>query len=308
MQFDCGNAGLRADCGMKNIWHWVCVGALVMSLRAELVVVSVHPLLTDALRQIGGDAVKVVDLIGTHGDPHHFEPSPDQLAQVQEARLYFVSGKGLESYLPSLRSMLAERAEVVEVGKSLPSLQGRCEHDAAEEHHHHEIDPHWWHDVMLFARASRVIEEKLAQAAPQQADGFAQRGLRYRQELESLDRWVRKELLKVPREHRVLASTHAAFEYFCKAYQFESLPVQGVNREQVPSAVAMSGLIAQLKTRKIRALFPEKESNPKVLETIRDATGLRMGEPLIADGVGVSSYADMVRHNVHAIAAGLTNP
>lgn len=308
MQFSCDKCNDVTGYCMRRFGYWIVFSVMIMSLRANVVVVSLHPLLTDALKQIGGDAVEVVDLIGLHGDPHHFEPTPDQLAKVQAARLYFVSGKGLESYLPSLRSMLAGRATVVEVGETLPSLKGKCEHDEAEEQHHHDIDPHWWHDVALFTRATRVIEQQLVVIAPQDAAAMAQRGIKYRRDLEQLERWVRQELQRIPREQRVLASTHAAFEYFCKAYQFESLPVQGVNREQVPSAVAMSAVIARLQTRHVRALFPEKESNPKVLATIRDATGLRLGQPLIADGAGVTHYADMVRYNVRSIVDGLSAP
>ena len=34
-------------------------------------------------------------------------------------------------------------------------------------------------------------------------------------------------------------------------------------------------------------------------------TGIQLGEPLIADGVGVTDYAAMVRHNVGAIVKAL---
>ena len=45
-----------------------------------LKVASMHPLIGDLLRQVGGEKLLVVDLIGAKGDPHSFEPQAKDLA------------------------------------------------------------------------------------------------------------------------------------------------------------------------------------------------------------------------------------
>jgi len=51
---------------------------------AELKVATLHPLLGDLARKVGGANVEVVDLIGPNGDPHHFEPTPADLQRAMD--------------------------------------------------------------------------------------------------------------------------------------------------------------------------------------------------------------------------------
>ncbi|MGJ8634954.1 MAG: metal ABC transporter substrate-binding protein [Luteolibacter sp.] len=267
---------------------------------------ALHPLVGDLLRQVGGDQVEVVDLLGKDGDPHSFEPQTQDLVAAKGAEAYFVSGMGLEGYLPKLESILKGEAKIVEVGSSLPPLYGACDHEGHEHHHHeHDLDPHWWHSVDHFRRATSVVAEELAKLRPEEKEFFAANAMVYRGKLDELEKWVKRELVKVPKERRQLATAHAAFQYFCEAYGFEGYSLQGLNREQMPDAVSLAKLIAELKDKKVVAIFPERESNPKMLESLTKDTGMKMGGELVADGRGMTSYEEMIRGNVRVIVEGL---
>jgi zinc/manganese transport system substrate-binding protein len=272
---------------------------------AELKVASLHPLLGDLARQVGGDRVEVVDLIGKNGDPHHFEPAPADLEKAAGAKLYLASGMGLESYMGSLREIVAGKATILEVGKDLPSIEGACDHDHEGHAHEHETDPHWWHSIDLFRRATTITADAFSKADPAGADVYAKNAAAYRAKLDELDRWTRKEIARIPKTRRHLATAHAAFGYFCKDHGFEAIPVQGLNREQMPDPKKLAALIAKLKEHDAGAIFPEKESNPKILQVLTKDTGIKLGGPLYADGSGVESYEAMIRHNVATIVAEL---
>lgn len=264
-----------------------------------------HPLLGDLASHIGGRHVEVVDLLGPNGDPHHFEPQPADLRRASGARLWLVAGMGLESYLPALKSVVGT-GSLCEVGETLPALEGRCDHEGHDHtSHDHGRDPHWWHSIDLFRRAVSVVENEFVAADPDHADDYHRNAAAYREQLEQLERWAKRELLKVPKKDRKLATAHAAFNYFCKDFGFTSIPVQGINREQVPTAAELARLIDTLREQRVKALFPERESNPKILRSLTRDTGIRLGTPLIADGTGAENYEGMVRHNVKAIVAAL---
>ncbi len=281
------------------------VFALLPLSAAELKVAVLHPLLADLARQVGGKSVAVVDLIGPNGDPHHFEPSPDDLKNAESATLYLVAGMGLEGYLPKLKAIIANKATLVEVGETLPALEGACDHEGHDHAHEHEIDPHWWHSIDLFRRATGIVTEAMAAAAPEHAEDFRKNAEAYRKQLDELERWTKREISTIPRDRRHLATAHAAFNYFCKDFGFTAHPVQGLNREQMPDPKELAALVADLKKFKVAAIFPEKESNPKILKTLTHDTGIRLGDPLIADGTGGLGYVAMVRHNVTAIVKWL---
>jgi zinc/manganese transport system substrate-binding protein len=281
---------------------------LVLPLAAaELKVASLHPLVGDLARQVGGERVEVVDLIGKNGDPHHFEPAPADLEKAAGSKLFLASGMGLESYIGSLREIVGAKGTIVEIGRDLPSIEGECDHDhAGHDHaHEHETDPHWWHSIDLFRRATTIMAETFSKADPAGADIYAKNAVAYRAKLDDLERWTRKEIARIPRQKRHLATAHAAFGYFCKDHGFEAIPVQGLNREQMPDPKKLAALIAELKEHQAGAIFPEKESNPKILQVLTQDTGIKLGAALYADGSGVESYEAMIRHNVSAIVAGL---
>jgi zinc/manganese transport system substrate-binding protein len=283
------------------------IGLLPLS-AADLKIAVLHPLLGDLARQVGGEHVEVIDLIGPKGDPHHFEPKPDDLKQAEGAAIYLVAGMGLEGYLPKLKAIIANKATLIEVGATLPAIQEDPHDDHDHDHghdHKHAVDPHWWHSIDHFRRATGVVAEALAAKSPEHAELFRKNADAYRKQLDALEKWAKREISKIPRDKRHLATAHAAFNYFCKDFGFTPHPVQGLNREQMPDPAELAKLIADLKSNHVAAIFPEKESNPKILKTLTNDTGIRLGEPLIADGTGGLSYEEMVRHNVAAIVRGL---
>ena len=292
--------------GMRSFIPSLFLAAASLVSAAELKVASLHPLIGDLARQVGGGRVEVVDLIGRNADPHHFEPVAADLQRAAGAKLYLASGMGMESYLGSLRGIVGDKAEIVEIGKDLPSIEGACDHEGHDHgDHEHEIDPHWWHSIDLFRRATTITAETFSKADPAGAESYSANAAAYRAKLDELDRWTRREIARIPRERRHLATAHAAFGYFCKDHGFEPIPVQGVNREQMPDPKKLADLIAELKEHRVGAIFPEKESNPKILQALTRDTGIKLGGALIADGSTAESYEAMVRHNVAAIVAGL---
>jgi ABC-type Zn uptake system ZnuABC Zn-binding protein ZnuA len=80
-----------------------------------------------------------------------------------------------------------------------------------------------------------------------------------------------------------------------------------MNREQMPGAKEVAELLESLKKENIRAIFPERESNPKILESLTRDSGIKLGGELIADGRGTTSYEEMMRANVNAIVSALTS-
>jgi zinc/manganese transport system substrate-binding protein len=151
-----------------------------------------------------------------------------------------------------------------------------------------------------------VVADELSKTDPGNRETYMENARIYRTRLDELEKWVKREVVKIPKERRQLATAHAAFQYFCEAYGFKSYSVQGLNREQMPDAATLAKLIATLRGEGVPAIFPERESNPRTLVTLTRETGLKLGGTLIADGTGVTSYEEMVRSNVTTIVEGLS--
>ena len=102
--------------------------------QALLVGVSIPPQAW-FVRRIGGPRVQVVTLLAAGQNPHTFEPTPRQVAQLSTCRLYFRTGWPFEqSVLPRLTAA-ARQLRVVDTLQGLPLRK-------AEDHDEHDHDEH----------------------------------------------------------------------------------------------------------------------------------------------------------------------
>ncbi len=280
----------------------------ILGLAAHgLDVASLHPLITDAVKQVGGDRVDVVEVVKPGTNVHKFQPRASDIKKMARARIIFASGKNLEPYLADLQDNLQAHQLIVEVGRTIPSqkvskkdqIYACCQHHAVGG-----IDPHWWHNVRNMERAVRVIEKELIRFDPAGKAIYTANSKAARARLSQLDRWVKGQVATIPRGKRHLVTAHAAFGYFCKGYGFKASFVQGLSAQGEVSATQLAGAIQQLRKEAIPMVFPEQTANPKVLQQIAKQTGAKVGKPLIADGA-TRSYQSMIMSNVQSIVAGL---
>ncbi len=297
---------------MKIVLTFLSLGvAWTLSASANLKVATLHPVLTDLAQQVGGDHVEVNGLLKLGGDPHDFAPSAADIRSLSTAKLVLASGKGLEPYLEKLSDNLSEGQVLLEVGRAIPSIT--ISEDSAlfvccPHHSEGSLDPHWWHSVKAMERATGIVEKAFAESDPANAKVYKERAKAYKQELEALGKWARKEVAKIPRSHRKLATAHAAFTYFCQEFGFQSMPIQGLSKEYEVTSQYLADVAEELKAHEIQAVFPEAASNPKVLGEMIRGTQAGLGTPLFADFTGsekARTYKQMFEHNVTVIVKAL---
>ncbi len=115
-------------------------------------------------------------------------------------------------------------------------------------------------------------------------------------------------MASIPRGERKLVTAHAAFGYLAREYGFKFIPILGLAREEDYSPAYIAEAVKTIRSQKIRAVFPEDQANPKIIREIIRETGVKLGEPLIADGTAPgagSTFEGMFRHNIQAVVAGL---
>jgi zinc/manganese transport system substrate-binding protein len=126
--------------------------------------------------------------------------------------------------------------------------------------------------------------------------------------LEELQKWVKIELAKLPRDQRKLVTSHDAFQYFARDNGFIIYAIEGISSADQPSSKKVGEIIKTIKEQGVKAIFPEKIENPKVLKEVLRESGAKLGGELYADGLGegdAATYEGMYKHNVTAIVDAL---
>ena len=265
----------------------------------KLAVVASTTQIGDWTRAIGGPYVDVHQILQPNTDPHEYEPRPDDVKAVADAKLVFESGKGLDGWMQKVVSQSGAHPRVVVLGDELSFDRPG--------------DPHWWHDPRNTERAAGAIERSLAKADPGHADAFDRRTASYVSRLEELDGRIARCLARIPRAQRKLVTDHDAFGYLAHRYGLRVvgavIPSQTTQAE--PSAGDTARLIASIRREHVRAVFPEASVNRSLAKAIARETGARSDLSLYGDTLGPkgspgATYLGMELTNADAIANGLS--
>lgn len=267
--------------------------------QAVTKVASLHPMLSDMARQVGGDAVEVVNLFPENGELHAFEPTAADIASAAGAQLVLACGKGVEPYLEDLRDSLPARTQVIELGQSVPDV---CLPGSTV------ADPHWWNSPAAMKRASRALRSALERVAPADKATFARGQRAYAAQMDTLVREAKLAFAAIPHEKRVLVCSHAAMSHFCKDFGFTALAVHGIAQESEGDTASLARILAELRSKSVPCLFYGVNEPPKVLRAIADQVGAK-ALPLALDGINPATptYAELFRFNVKNIVEGLSH-
>jgi zinc/manganese transport system substrate-binding protein len=287
---------------MRRLWLIALALAIsVAPLRAQdrLHVVTSFSILGDLARNVGGDRVSITTLVGPDSDVHVYTPAPADAKKVADARLLVINGLGLEGWLPRLLQSSGSKAPIIIATKGIAPL--RLGSDA---------DPHAWQSVANARIYVANISDALVAADPGDAELFRANVKVYLAKLDALDREVREAIAKIPQNRRKVISTHDAFGYFAAAYGIEFIAPEGVSTESEPSARDIAGIITQIKTSKIPAVFLENISDPRLIQRIAAETGAKVGGTLYSDSLtgengDAPTYIELVRHNIRTLTSAL---
>jgi ABC-type Zn uptake system ZnuABC Zn-binding protein ZnuA/ABC-type Mn2+/Zn2+ transport system permease subunit len=275
----------------------------------QIEVVATTTQIGDWVREIGGDAVAVDQILQPNTDPHEYEPRPSDVAGAAAAKLVFASGDGLDEWIGKVVSDSGSDARVVDLGASVPErLPGESSGAEASRY-----DPHWWHDPRNAEAAVREIEQRLAASDPSRKPLFERNADAYLAKLRALDAGIAHCMASVPPSQRKLVTDHDAFGYFADRYGIDIVGavIPSQTTQAQASAKDLSELAELIEREQVKAIFPESSLSPKVAQAIASQTGASADYSLYGDTLGPegsdgATYLSMEAANADSMVRGFT--
>jgi manganese/zinc/iron transport system substrate-binding protein len=271
-------------------------------------VVCTTGMVADLVRNIGGDRVKVTQIMGEGVDPHLYKASPGDVNLLTGADAIFYSGLHLEGKMADVFVRMARKKPTFAVTEYIPE-------DRVLDNPEGAFDPHLWFDVSLWREAAGVVRDALKAFDPAHAADYQARADSYQAELSKLHEYARTQLASIPKERRVLVTAHDAFRYFGRAYDIEVKGIQGISTESEAGVKEVNALVNFLVERKVKAVFVESSVSDKNIRALLEGCKARghtvvIGGELFSDAMGKDgtpegTYVGMVRHNVDTIVKAL---
>lgn len=278
----------------------VAAGFSAAAAAKTLNTVASFTVLADIVKQVGGDHVNVKSLVPPNGDPHEFEPSPDDAKSLKEADITFISGEGLEGWFEKLVTASGYQGKPIVVSHGIKTR-------TMEEDGKTITDPHVWNSPVNVKVWVANIEKALIAADPADAADFKANAKAYSKNLDALNTYAKSVLETVPKDRRKILTSHDAFGYFGREYGVTFLSPIGLSTETEASAAAVAKLIDQIKAEKVKTYFFENSNDSRLVTQIANATGAQPGGELYVESLSKAdgpapTYEKMFRYNVDQLS------
>ena len=280
-----------------------------------IVAVSILPQ-AEFVEAVGGDRVQTIVMIPPGASPATHDPTPGQLRDISEARMYAIMGSGLafeEVWLDKLEVINGEML-VVDCSKGIPlrdmethfhegdeagvryvndeeyGAEEAGEHDAEEgaesEHEHSGKDPHIWNSPVNAKLMVENIYQGLVQIDPANETYYRQNRDVYLSRLDVLDAKIRKDL--EGRENSTFMVFHPSWGYFADEYGLTMLPIEIEGKE--PSVQDLARMVDLAKEKDIRVIFIQAQFSPRSAEAVAEEIG---GEVVVVDPLAPNYLENM---------------
>ncbi|MEZ0389165.1 MAG: metal ABC transporter solute-binding protein, Zn/Mn family, partial [Verrucomicrobium sp.] len=276
-------------------------------------VVTTTTMITDMVKEIGGDHIYVEPLMGPGVDPHLYKPTAEDARKLREAKATFYNGLMLEGRMSELfESSKKDGRKVYELGSAINEANRKH----AGEHHY---DPHIWGDPRLWVLCVDVVIKGLSEVDPANAADYAKRGAETKASYTAAFEWCQQRVAQIPPESRVLITSHDAFAYFGDAFGFQVVGVQGISTVSEAGLADVAKTVDFIKGKKVKAIFVESSVPHATIERISKDSGAKIGGELYSDALGTpkdmkevggeqvdqGTYVGMIKSNVHTVVEAL---
>ncbi|WP_396602742.1 metal ABC transporter solute-binding protein, Zn/Mn family [Algibacter sp. R77976] len=277
--------------------------------NGKLNVVTTTSMITDLVKNIGGDHINLQGLMGSGVDPHLYKASEGDVTKLSSADIIFYNGLHLEGKLVEVFEKMKNK-KTIAIGDALDknTLIG-------SDYFASNYDPHVWFNVDYWIQATQFVTKKLSEAIPEQKTAFEANGAAYIKQLKDLKTKLTATIETLPKEQRILVTAHDAFNYFGKAFSFEVYGLQGLSTATEAGVQDVQKLSAFIIEKKVKAIFIESSVPKRTIEALQAAVNSKghnviIGGSLYSDALGNAgtiegTYIGMFEYNVNTIVNAL---
>jgi len=281
------------------------------------VVTTFYPMY-EFTKNIAGDLATVDLLIPSNTEPHEWEPSPKDMANIQSADLLVYNSPYFETWVPKVEDSLGKNKKTlfIEASKGIALMEGTTEdeHEGAtdeKEHgHYHAMDPHVWLSPALAQKEVETITAALVKKDPKNKEVYQKNSQKYIQQLKDLDQSYRDSLKEYVGTE--IITQHAAFGYLTKEYGLKQVPIAGLSPEEEPSPARLAELKTFAQDHNLHTIYFEELASQKVAQTLASEIGAKTKVLHTLEGLSKEdrdkglNYIEVMKNNLMSLVETLS--
>lgn len=280
--------------------------------NGKIKIVTTTQMIKDVVENIGGDKVEVISLMGPGVDPHLYKATQGDLEKLSHADIIFYNGLHLEGKMQNVFERMSKTKSVVAVAQDIKEDDLILLAQKGNEVVH---DPHIWHSVALWKQVLFPIQKTLSEFDNSNNDYFEANEKELSGQLQNLNNEIKETIAKIPKEQRLLITSHDAFNYYGRDYDIEVKGLQGISTVAEVGIKDVTEMVDLLVKRKVKAVFVESSVPKKPLEAViqgckQKGHAITIGGTLYSDAMGNNdteegTYIGMIKYNTNTIYEAL---
>lgn len=269
----------------------------------------------DFARQVGGDRVEVTLLLPAGTESHSYEPTPRDMAAIQNADLFVYTGEEMEPWAATILSAVDQtRLTVVDASSGVELAEEAHtgeEHAPHDDGHAHDLDPHIWLDFSLAQVMVDNVTEGLCTVDPEHAAEYRDNAQAYKAQLAQLDEDYQAMVDSAARTHLVFGGRFS-YGYLVRRYGLTyDCAYDSCSSASEPSVKVMAQLIETINENRLPAVYHEELASTTVTDMLCEQTGaksllLHSAHNLSADELQAGkTFLDVMYDNLESLREGL---
>lgn len=206
--------------------------------------------------QIGGDKSTVHNITPAGAEPHDYDPSTQDIANIEKGNMLVLNG-GVEAWGDKIKDNLKGTNVKVVVAGDGETMK----------------DPHVWLNPDLARQEVEKITEGYIAIDPTNANYYKNNQSNLDKKLDELDAKYKAGLVNC--QSRDIITSHAAFAYLAQRYGLSQVAISGLSPDEEPSSQQLAGVASFAKKNNVKYIFFESLVSPKLSETIANEVGAR---------------------------------
>lgn len=289
----------------------VSCGEKAKNENGKLKVVTTTTMITDLIKNIGGDKLEVKGLMGAGVDPHLYKASEGDVSKLFNADIVIYNGLHLEGKLEEVFEKMKHQNKKTIVVSDVINKKNLINSELFASNY----DPHIWFDLNNWTKITSYVAEKLAKIDAKNAPFYQQNAKEYLEKLVALNKEVESKINELPIEERILVTAHDAFNYFGRQHQFNVVGLQGLSTATEAGVQDVQKITKFIIENKVKAIFVESSVPKRTIEALQEAVKSKgqevvIGGTLYSDALGNAgteegTYIGMYKANVNTIVNAL---
>ncbi|MEO8933966.1 MAG: zinc ABC transporter substrate-binding protein [Xanthomarina sp.] len=302
---------------MKNLVYSLLLFGLLFNCKntkesnGKLNIVTTTTMITDLVKNVGGDKINIQGLMGSGVDPHLYKASEGDVSKLANANMVFYGGLHLEGKLVEVfEKMSRQNIKTIAVSDALDQNTLISSESFAGNY-----DPHIWFNVEYWIQITKFVSKKLSEADPENKAYYEENANTYIEKLQVLKEKLHATIETLPEDKRILVTAHDAFNYFGKAFGFKVVGLQGLSTATEAGVQDVQKLAAFIIDNQVKAVFVESSVPKRTIEALQAAVvskghDVAIGGTLYSDALGNAgtlegTYIGMFEFNVSTIVNAL---